>query len=103
MRGGWPITARPWWRLGDGVVSAKARDAFERALKQDPKAVKPQFYLARAAEQDGDRETAVPATPRSPPPRPRGAWLPMVRDSLARLDGTTVPPARPGIPAGIPA
>ncbi len=79
---------------GDGVVSAKARDAFERALKQDPKAVKPQFYLARAAEQDGDRATArtryaalAAAAPSDAP------WLPMVRDSLARLDGTAPSPA----------
>ncbi len=89
---------------GDGVVSAKARDAFERALKQDPKAVKPQFYLARAAEQDGDRETAraryAALAAAAPPEAP---WLPMVRDSLARLDGTTVPPAAAaGNPGGNP-
>ncbi|KMO36304.1 cytochrome C biogenesis protein CcmI, partial [Methylobacterium tarhaniae] len=79
---------------GDGVVSAKARDAFERALRQDPKAVKPQFYLARAAEQDGDRETArtryAALAAASPPDAP---WLPTVRDSLARLDGTAPAPA----------
>ncbi|KMO17183.1 c-type cytochrome biogenesis protein CcmI [Methylobacterium platani] len=79
---------------GDGVVSSKARDAFERALRQDPKAVKPQFYLARAAEQDGDREKArsryaameAAASPDAP-------WLPLVRESLARLDGTAAPAA----------
>ena len=78
----------------DGVVSAKSRDAFERALRQDPKAIKPQFYLARAAEQDGDRDKAraryaalVAASPAEAP------WLPMVRESLARLDGTAPPPA----------
>lgn len=78
---------------GDGVVSSKARDAFERALKQDPNAVKPQFYLARAAEQDGDRaqaRTRYAALAAGAPPE--APWLPMVRDSLARLDGTAPPP-----------
>ncbi|MET7245719.1 c-type cytochrome biogenesis protein CcmI [Methylobacterium sp. EM32] len=79
---------------GDGVVSSKARDAFERALKQDPNAVKPQFYLARAAEQDGDRtqaRTRYAALAAGAPPE--APWLPMVRDSLARLDGTAPPPS----------
>ncbi|UHC18819.1 c-type cytochrome biogenesis protein CcmI [Methylobacterium currus] len=78
----------------DGVVSSKARDAFERALRQDAKAVKPQFYLARAAEQDGDRDKAraryAALAAAAPPDAP---WLPMVRDSLARLDGTAPPAA----------
>ncbi|TGD97226.1 c-type cytochrome biogenesis protein CcmI [Methylobacterium nonmethylotrophicum] len=80
---------------GDGVVSSKARDAFERALKQDSKAVKPQFYLARAAEQDGNRgeaRTRYAAMAAAAPPE--APWLPMVRDSLARLDGTA-PAAAP--------
>ncbi|MEE8629008.1 MULTISPECIES: c-type cytochrome biogenesis protein CcmI [Methylobacterium] len=91
----------------DGVVSAKSRDAFERALRQDPRAVKPQFYLARAAEQDGDRDKArtryaalVAASPAEAP------WLPMVRESLARLDGTPPPAANPAAgaaPATAPA
>ncbi|KMO30084.1 c-type cytochrome biogenesis protein CcmI [Methylobacterium aquaticum] len=82
---------------GDGVVSAKARDAFERALRQDAKAVKPQFYLARAAEQDGDRaqaRTRYAALAAAAPPE--APWLPMVRDSLARLDGTAPAPAAAG-------
>jgi cytochrome c-type biogenesis protein CcmH len=81
---------------GDGVVSSKARDAFERALRQDAKAVKPQFYLARAAEQDGDRAQAraryAALAAASPPEAP---WLPLVRESLARLDGTAPPVAAP--------
>ncbi|TNC16001.1 c-type cytochrome biogenesis protein CcmI [Methylobacterium terricola] len=85
---------------GDGVVSSKARDAFERALKQDPKAVKPQFYLARAAEQDGDRAQArsryAAMEAAAPPEAP---WLPLVRESLARLDGAAAPPVA-AAPAG---
>jgi cytochrome c-type biogenesis protein CcmH len=83
---------------GDGVVSAKARGAFERALGQDAKAVKPQFYLARAAEQDGDRaqaRTRYAALAAAAPPE--APWLPLVRESLARLDGTAPPPAAPAM------
>ena len=44
---------------GDGVVSAEARAAFERALKARSAAqVTARFYPALAAEQDGDREGA---------------------------------------------
>ena len=73
---------------GDGMVSDKARGAFERALALDGEAVKPRFYLARAAEQDGKRDlaleryTALAAA--SPPDAP---WLPVLRDSIQRLGG----------------
>jgi cytochrome c-type biogenesis protein CcmH len=80
--------------VGDGVVSSRARDAIARALKQDPSAVKPQFYLARAAEQDGDRAQARTRYAALAAGAPSEApWLPMVRDSLARLDGTAAAPA----------
>lgn len=79
---------------GDGVVSDKARGAFERALALDAAAVKPRFYLARAAEQDGKRDlaleryTALAAA--SPPDAP---WMPVLRDSIQRLGGSA--PAAP--------
>ncbi len=38
----------------DGMVSAEARQAFERALALDSEFAKPRFYLALAREQDGD-------------------------------------------------
>ncbi|MGY2047099.1 c-type cytochrome biogenesis protein CcmI [Methylobacterium sp. JK268] len=83
---------------GDGVVSAKARDAFERSLKADPTGVKPRFYLARAAEQDGDHDLALTryrALAESSPPN--APWLPMLRDAIRRLDGSA--PAGPDKPA----
>ncbi|WP_128566187.1 c-type cytochrome biogenesis protein CcmI, partial [Methylobacterium crusticola] len=71
---------------GDGVVSDKARAAFERALARDDKAVKARFYLARAAEQDGERDLALARyadlAAISPPEAP---WLPLVRDAVGRL------------------
>ena len=41
-----------------GMVTADAKRAFERALAQDTKLAKARFYLGLAAEQDGDREKA---------------------------------------------
>jgi cytochrome c-type biogenesis protein CcmH len=73
----------------DGIVPAEARKAFEQALELDPSAQKARFYLARAAEQEGNREKAraeygaILAS--SPPDAP---WAPVVRDQLAKLDGS---------------
>ena len=69
-----------------GIVSADARVAFERAAALDQKAVRARFYLAQAAEQDGDPATAraryeevLAAGPNDAP------WLPIVRERMARL------------------
>jgi cytochrome c-type biogenesis protein CcmH len=43
----------------DGVVTARAREAFEASVAGDEPSVKGAFYLARAAEQDGDMAGAV--------------------------------------------
>ncbi len=70
-----------------GIVSAQARAAFERAAELDPALPKAGFYLARAAEQDGDREGAarryqalIDAAPADAP------WVPLVRQRLASLN-----------------
>lgn len=85
-----------------GVVSAEARSAFEAALKADPVAPKAQFYLARAAEQDGDRAGAASRyqalVASSPPDAP---WVPVVKDRLAALQGpaadiAALPPGQQG-------
>jgi cytochrome c-type biogenesis protein CcmH len=79
----------------DGVVPAEARTAFEQALQADGRLAKARFYLARAAEQDGDRARAkaeynaiLTGSPADAP------WLPVVRDHLVRLDEPQ--PAAPG-------
>lgn len=73
----------------DGLVPADARAVFERAAAADPKNPRPQFYLARAAEQDGDigaararYEAMLSAAP------PDAPWLSLVREQLARLPGS---------------
>jgi cytochrome c-type biogenesis protein CcmH len=43
----------------DGVATPAAREAYTRALAQEPKLGKARFFKAMAAEQDGDRVTAV--------------------------------------------
>jgi cytochrome c-type biogenesis protein CcmH len=44
---------------GNGVVTAEARAAFDAALALDAKHVKARFFLALAAQQEGDKPKAV--------------------------------------------
>jgi cytochrome c-type biogenesis protein CcmH len=79
----------------DGVVPAEARSAFERALQLDPGSAKARFYLARAAEQDGDRDKARAAYSALLASSPEDApWVPVVREEIARLEGA-LPAAGP--------
>jgi cytochrome c-type biogenesis protein CcmH len=71
-----------------GVVGTQARGAFERATALDPRNPTPQFYLARAAEQDGEHavartryEAMLASAPSEAP------WVPLVRQQLASLEG----------------
>lgn len=77
---------------GNGVVPEEARAALARALVLDPKAPKPRFYLARAAEQNGDTAEAIrqltALNDNSPADAP---WLTLVRENLARLKGEPAP------------
>jgi cytochrome c-type biogenesis protein CcmH len=82
---------------GNGMVTADARKVFEQALGLDPDSAKARFYLARAAEQDGDQAKARSGLSdllaRSPKDAP---WVPVVKSELARLDGAPEPaPAMP--------
>jgi cytochrome c-type biogenesis protein CcmH len=43
----------------DGVVTADARAAFERAVGKDPANAKARYFLGRAREQDGDKAGAI--------------------------------------------
>jgi cytochrome c-type biogenesis protein CcmH len=72
----------------NGVVTAEAKTAFERALALDPTHLKARFFIGLAAEQDGDR-TGAAATWRgmlegAPGDAP---WLPLVREALSRVGG----------------
>jgi len=77
---------------GNGVVTADAKAAFDRAVARDAKNFKARFYLGLAAQQDGQSANAVTiwremlkdAGPNSP-------WGGMVREALARAG--EAPPA----------
>jgi cytochrome c-type biogenesis protein CcmH len=81
----------------NGVVTAEAKDAFERALKLDAKHPKSRFFLAVAAHQDGNsaaaaaiwRDMLKDAKPDSP-------WTGMVRQALAQVGGAAPEAAAPG-------
>lgn len=85
----------------DGLVSADAQAAFEQAVKLDASSPKARFYLARAAEQDGQIEKAkseyAALLALSPADAP---WTAIVREQLARL-GAPQPDNAPSAEAQI--
>ena len=69
----------------NGVVTADAKAAFDRALKIDPQDVMARFYTGMAADQDGRRADAdkiwndlIAGAP------PNAPWIEVVRRALAR-------------------
>lgn len=73
---------------GEGNVSHEARRLFERALASDPKATKPQFYLARGDELAGNPAGALQRLDALAAQGPDDApWMKMVREHIARLKG----------------
>src|SRR5262249_61418978 len=71
----------------NGIVTADAKVAFERALALDGDNVRARFFVGLAAEQDGRRSDAAgiwrDIIAKSPPGAP---WIEFVQRSLARLD-----------------
>jgi cytochrome c-type biogenesis protein CcmH len=76
----------------NGIVTDEAKSAFERAVALDATALKAQFFLGLAAEQDGDKPKAAAIwrgmLEKAPPDAP---WAATVREALGRVGGT--PPA----------
>lgn len=86
----------------NGVVTADAKAAFDRALALEAGQFKSRFFLGMAAQQDGARDQAA-AIWRSmladaPPDAP---WTPMVRQALAELGPDFVAPS--AAPSAAPA
>jgi cytochrome c-type biogenesis protein CcmH len=72
----------------NGIVTADAKVAFERAVALDAQDVKGRYFLGLAAEQDGRRADAVSIWRAMVAGAPEGApWLGFVRGELARLEG----------------
>lgn len=77
----------------NGMVTADAKASFERALVRDPSAFKARYFLGLSAEQDGRRADAVQMWRQLLTEAPADApWIDFVRDSLARVDPSAVPP-----------
>jgi cytochrome c-type biogenesis protein CcmH len=85
----------------DGVVTADAKAAFDRAHALDAQHVKAQFYIGRSAEQDGKPQEAVAIwrdlLGRAPPGAP---WAELVRQSLAHVDPRAAVPQAALAPPG---
>jgi cytochrome c-type biogenesis protein CcmH len=78
-----------------GVVTAEARQAFERAARLDPKDVPTRYFLGLVAEQDGSPKEAAEAWRALLAEAPADAdWVGFVRQSLKRVDpsATASPP-----------
>jgi len=77
----------------NGVVTAEAKAAFERALTHDPKHNKARFLLGVAAQQDGQPEKAAAIWRVMLKDIPPGSpWVGMVRQALAQVDPSSSPP-----------
>ena len=76
-----------------GVVTDEARQAFDRALTDQPGQPQARYYLALAAEQDGKKADAIrdyqALLANSPPDAP---WRSVVNARLAALNGAPAPP-----------
>lgn len=87
----------------NGIVAPAATSAFARALKLDPGSPKARFFVALAAEQDGDLAKAqadYAAIVRSSPAD--APWLPLVQARLSALTGDAPPNAAPATLASPP-
>jgi cytochrome c-type biogenesis protein CcmH len=78
----------------NGVVTAEAKAAFERAVALEAGYVQARYFLGLAAEQDGNRTQAAAIwralVDGAPPDAP---WLDFVRRALARVGGESAPAA----------
>ncbi|MFY9685163.1 MAG: c-type cytochrome biogenesis protein CcmI [Pseudolabrys sp.] len=81
----------------NGVVTAEAKSAFERALVLDTDELKARFYIGLAAEQDGDRAKAAEIWRAMTKIAPADApWVPMLREALARVGALPPDSTAPG-------
>ncbi|HXL48255.1 MAG TPA: c-type cytochrome biogenesis protein CcmI [Xanthobacteraceae bacterium] len=83
----------------NGLVTAEAKAAFERAVALDANVIQARYFLGLAAEQEGDRAQAA-ATWRAliesaPPDAP---WIDLLRGALARVEAIAAPGRQAGGP-----
>jgi cytochrome c-type biogenesis protein CcmH len=74
--------------VADGVVTADAKAAFERAVANDPHEAKARYFLGLAAEQDGNSGQATTIWRSLLADAPAGApWIKFVSEALSRAGG----------------
>jgi cytochrome c-type biogenesis protein CcmH len=85
-----------------GVVTANARAAFQKALSETPGLPKARYYIALAAEQDGDKSRAADLYAKLlADAKPDAPWAPAVRQRLAALQAPgAAPSAKVDAPPG---
>jgi cytochrome c-type biogenesis protein CcmH len=77
--------------VANGVVTAEAKAAFNRAVAIDGNAVAARFYLGLAAEQEGRRDEAAIIWRKLIATAPTGApWVESVKDALSRVEGNSI-------------
>ena len=83
----------------NGIVTAEARAAFDRALVLDPEDFRARYFSGLAAEQDGRPKDAADIWTKLLAGAPEdAAWIGFVRESLLRVDpNASVPQARPSV------
>ena len=75
----------------NGIVTVEAKTAFDRAIALDPNNLKGRYYAGLAAEQDGKPQEAAGRWRDMLAQAPAGApWAELVRQSLARVEPTSV-------------
>ena len=81
----------------NGIVTAEAKAAFDRALALDPEDFRARYFSGLAAEQDGRPKDAADIWTKLLAGAPAdAAWIGFVRESLLRVDpNASVPQARP--------
>jgi cytochrome c-type biogenesis protein CcmH len=78
----------------NGIVTAEAKQAFERALGLNAADFRARYFLGLAAEQDGHPSKAVEVWKDLLASAPTDApWASFVREQLQRLDPSAVPPS----------
>jgi cytochrome c-type biogenesis protein CcmH len=88
----------------DGVVTADARAAFDRAAALDPGDVMARYFLGLAAEQEGKRAEAAAIWRKLLADAPPGArWTATVQAALAQIGEGVAPGAVPPPQAAAPA
>ncbi len=84
---------------GNGVVTAEARAAFDKAAAADPTEFKARYFLGLAAEQDGKPQDAAAIWSKLLADAPADAsWRDFVQQALARVQGGAAPQASAATP-----